>query len=228
MCTQTPGGWFEKEIILVQCSCVYYILTISLSNEKIKKIKIDILVNLCYYNGGDRMSNEELNAIFGSIGDSISDIFDKDSSLYKETTLVNSIKSATKEDTLDPLTVALSEATHLDDKKDRYITLAKLYTSNMQKNIFRNQFDLNKEYPDVTIDEWNDFLTDRIVSVYINKHKRTLLKAAAEDNLANPIAKNKRDNLQLIRNIEEQEQSENNRNICIIRLPNIYDEDNNE
>lgn len=177
------------------------------------------------------MSNEELNAIFGSIGDNISDIsdiFDKDSSLYKETTLVNSIKSATKEDTLDPLTVALSEATHLDDKKDRYITLAKLYTSNMQKNIFRNQFDLNKEYPDVTIDEWNDFLTDRIVSVYINKHKRTLLKAAAEDNLANPIAKNKRDNLQLIRNIEEQEQSENNRNICIIRLPNIYDEDNNE
>jgi hypothetical protein len=171
------------------------------------------------------MSNEELNAIFGSIGDNISDIFDKDSSLYKETTLVNSIKSATKEDTLDPLTVALSEATHLDDKKDRYITLAKLYTSNMQKNIFRNQFDLNKEYPDVTIDEWNDFLTDRIVSVYINKHKRTLLKAAAEDNLANPIAKNKRDNLQLIRNIEEQEQSENNRNICIIRLPNIYDDE---
>lgn len=169
------------------------------------------------------MSNEELNEIFGSI-----DIFDKDSALYKETSTINSIKAATKEERMDPLTTALSEATHLDEKKDRYIQLAKLYTEDMQKNIFRNQFDLNKEYPDITIDEWNDFLTDRIVSVYINKHKRTLLKAAAEDNLANPIAKNKRDNLQLIRNIEEQEQSENNRNICIIRIPDIYDEDNNE
>ena len=183
--------------------------------------EIDILLNLCYYNGGDRMSNEELNAIFGSID---ADIFDKDSSLYKQTTTINTIKSSSKEDRLDPLTIALSEATHLEDKKDRYIHLAGLYTEDMQKNIFRNQFDLNKYYPDVTIDEWNDFLTDRIVSVYINKHKRTLLKAAAEDNLANPIAKNKRDNLQLIRNIEEQEQSENNRNICIIRIPNIYDE----
>lgn len=167
------------------------------------------------------MSNEELNEIFGSIN---SDIFDKDSSLYKETAVLNNIKATSKEDKLDPLTIALSEATHLGDIKDRYITLAKLYTDDMQHNIFRNQFDLNRLYPDITIDEWNDFLTDRIVSVYINKHKRTLLKAAAEDNLANPVAKNKRDNLQLIRNIEEQEQSENNRNICIIRIPNIYDE----
>ena len=185
--------------------------------------EIDYLEKICYYNGGDNMSNEELNEIFGSVGEAF-DIFDKDSALYKETATINSIKAATKEDKMDPLTTALSEATHLDEKKDRYIQLAKLYTENMQKNIFRNQFDLNKEYPEVTIDEWNDFLTDRIVSVYINKHKRTLLKAAAEDNLANPIAKNKRDNLQLIRNIEEQEQSENNRNICIIRIPDIYDE----
>ena len=166
------------------------------------------------------MSNEELNEIFGSIDT----IFDKDSAIYKQTATMNSIKAATKEEKMDPLTVALSEATHLDNKKDRYIELARLYTDDMQKNIFRNQFDLNTVYPDATVDEWNDFLTDRIVSVYINKHKRTLLKAAAEDNLANPVAKNKRDNLQLIRNIEEQEQSENNRNICIIRIPDIYDE----
>lgn len=170
------------------------------------------------------MSNEELNEIFGSIDT----IFDKDSAVYKQTATINSIKAATKEEKMDPLTVALSEATHLDNKKDRYIELARLYTDDMQKNIFRNQFDLNTVYPTATVDEWNDFLNDRIVSVYINKHKRTLLKAAAEDNLANPIAKNKRDNLQLIRNIEEQEQSENNRNICIIRIPDIYDEDNNE
>ena len=180
---------------------------------------------MCYYIYGDKMSNEELNAIFGSIN---ADIFDKDSSLYRETSLVNSIKSSSKEDRLDPLTVALSEATHLGELKDRYTYLASLYTEDMQHNIFKNQFDLNRAYPSVTIDEWNDFLNDRIVSVYINKHKRTLLKAAAEDNLSNPTAKNKRDNLQLIRNIEEQEKSENNRNICIIRIPDIYDEDNNE
>ena len=61
------------------------------------------------------------------------------------------------------------------------------------------------------------------MSVYINKHKRTLLKAAAEDNLANPVARNKRDSLQLIRSIEEQENSEHNKNICIIRIPDIYE-----
>ena len=102
--------------------------------------------------------------------------------------------------------------------------MANLYTADMRANIFRNQFDLNKEYPLYTIDEWNNFLIDRIVSVYISKHKRTILKAAAEDNLHNPISKNKRDSIQLIKNLEEQEQMENNNNICIIRIPDIYDE----
>ena len=63
------------------------------------------------------------------------------------------------------------------------------------------------------------------MSTYISKHKRTLLKSAAEDNLANPLAKNKRDNLQLIKNIEEQEQTDSKKNICIIRIPDIYDEE---
>ena len=95
----------------------------------------------------------------------------------------------------------------------------------MQLNIFRNQFQLAKNYPDYSVDEWNDFLNDRIVKVYITKHKRTLLKASAEDNLANPLAKNKRDNLKLIENLQAQEDSENAHNIVIMRVPNIYDED---
>ena len=99
-----------------------------------------------------------------------------------------------------------------------------MYTSNMEDNIFKDQFGLAKEYPDTTRDEWNDFLSDRIVSVYINKHKRTMLKNVAELNLANPIAKNKRDNLKLIENLKQQEASEQNKNICIIRIPDIYDE----
>jgi hypothetical protein len=167
------------------------------------------------------MSEKEIDDIFGT-----SAIFDKDSSLYRESTLVNSVKKETREEDDDPLQLALSQATHLNETvKDKYIRLAELFTSDMQHNLFKNQFDLANAYPSATIDEWNDFLSDRIVSLYIKKHKRTLLKNTAEDNLANPFAKNKRDNLQLIKNIEQEEQTENNKNICILRLPDIYDED---
>lgn len=176
---------------------------------------------MCYNVTGDSMTEQELDAIFGT-----SALFDKDSSEYKEANIYSSIEKEKRKLTLeDPLSVALSQATHLDDnKKERYNYLASLYTADMAKNIFKNQFDLAEKYSNTTVDEWNDFLADRIVSVYIQKHKRTLLKAAAEDNLANPTAKNKRDNLQLIKNLEEQEQLENNRNICIIRIPDIYDD----
>lgn len=167
------------------------------------------------------MNIEELNDIFGNS----EVLFDRGSAEYREAYNTNQIIKETRKQEDDPLTLSLSEATHLEDKKEKYIKLAQLYTGDMHNNIFKNQFDLNKSYPEYSIDEWNDFLTDRIVSVYINKHKRTLLKAVAEDNLSNPIAKNKRDNLQLIKNLEEQEQSEQNKNICIIRIPNIYDEE---
>lgn len=168
------------------------------------------------------MTEEELEAIFTS-----SELYDKDSMEYKKSKYLSSVSKDRRNYSIeDPLTTALEQATHLDEaKKKRYRYIAESYLENMEKNIFRNQFELARAYDDITIDEWNDFLADRIVSVYIQKHKRTLLKAAAEDNLANPLAKNKRDNLQLIKNIEEQEQSEANKNICIIRLPDIYDEE---
>lgn len=166
------------------------------------------------------MSEKEIDDIFGT-----STIFDKDSSVYRESVLVNSIKQEVAHDEEDPLQLALTQATHLDDNtKSRYLYLAELYTSDMEHNLFKNQFNLATAYADTTIDEWNDFLSDRIVSVYIKKHKRTLLKNTAEDNLANPFAKNKRDNIQLIKNLEAEEQAENNRNICIMRIPDIYDE----
>ena len=95
-------------------------------------------------------------------------------------------------------------------------------------NIFRNQFELHENYPDVSADEWNDFLNDRIVSTYLSRHKRTLLKSAAEDNLANPLAKNKRDNLKLIENIEQQERKEAQKNIVIMRIPDIYGDEDEE
>ena len=167
------------------------------------------------------MTEREIDDIFGT-----STIFDKDSALYRETAITNSIRQESKVEEEDPLQVALSQATHLDETvKSRYIYLADLYTSDMEHNLFKNQFNLCNDYANTTIDEWNDFLSDRIVSVYIKKHKRTLLKNTAEDNLANPFAKNKRDNLQLIKNLEAEEQAENNRNICIMRIPDIYDEE---
>lgn len=166
------------------------------------------------------MSNEELNEIFAST----EGLFDKDSKEYQARVALN--KAIEIDNTPDPLATALGEATHLDeDTKQRYTYIANIYTSDMQKNILKDQFELNKDYPDITIDEWNDFMSDRIVSTYIAKHKRTLLKAAAEFNLALPGAKNKRDSLQLIKTIEDAEQGEMNKNICIIRIPDIYDEE---
>lgn len=165
--------------------------------------------------------------IFGATEDQTQfDILDKSSSSYKEAQTLNaSIREDLSSKDEDPLTKALSEATHIkDDVKQRYIDLAEIYLSDMQHNIFRNQFELNREYPEVSADEWNNFVNDRIVKVYITKHKRTMLRAAAEDNLANPLARNKRDNLKLIENLDAQEQSEVDKNIVIMRIPDIYDD----
>ena len=166
------------------------------------------------------MTQAELDEIFAST----EGLFDKDSKEYQAQVALN--KQTDVDNSLDPLAESLSEATHLDDAtKARYTYLANLYTSSMKKNILQDQFELNKDYPDVTPDEWNNFLSDRIVSTYITKHKRTLLKAAAEFNLALPGAKNKRDSLQLIKNIEDAEQGEQNKNVVILRIPDIYDEE---
>lgn len=154
-------------------------------------------------------------------------LLDRSSSEYRKAKVENEyIREELSRKEEEPLTKALSEASHLkDDKKALFIKLSTLYLDNIQDNIFKNQFDLNKLYPEITADEWNDFLNDRIVATYLSRHKRTLLKAAAEDNLANPLAKNKRDNLKLIENIEEQEKLEAHKNIVIMRIPDIYDEE---
>ena len=171
--------------------------------------------------------NKEIDDIFSSINTKTleDNIFSRDSSDYKEAQFVNAVNRE-RNNVDDPLTVSLREAQHIKDEiKDKYITLAELYLSDMQDNLFKNQFQLAEKYLDYSADTWNDFLSDRIVSVYIQKHKRTLLKTAAEDNLANPLAKNKRDNLKLIENIKSEEQQEAQKNIVILRLPDIYDED---
>jgi hypothetical protein len=169
---------------------------------------------------------DEINDIFSSMNNISleNNIYSRDSSEYKEAEMLNKVNRE-RNNIDDPLTVSLKEAKHIkDDIKDKYIHLAELYLEDMQKNLFKNQFQLEESYPEYTADEWNDFLSDRIVSVYIQKHKRTLLKTAAEDNLVNPYAKNKRDNLKIIEGIKNEEQQESQKNIVILRIPDIYDD----
>lgn len=170
--------------------------------------------------------SDEINDIFSSMNPKNveNDIYSRDSSEYREAQMLNRLNRE-ENNIEDPLTTSLKEAKHIkDDVKDTYIHLAELYLEDMQDNLFRNQFQLAEKYAEYSADIWNDFLSDRIVGVYIQKHKRTLLKTAAEDNLANPFAKNKRDNLKLIENIKEEEQQEAQKNVVIIRIPDIYDE----
>ena len=176
------------------------------------------------------MTEQELESLFKEDNEKLKDsVFNKDSSEYKKSTVENGKLRKSLSDRVDPLSESLQEATHLDDDtKDKYIDLAELYTKELEENIFRNQFELARAYPKYTYNDWNDFLVDRIVATFVSKHKRTLLKAAAEDNLANPLAKNKRDNLQLIKNIEDQQSKDSKNNICIIRIPDIYSDGGEE
>lgn len=153
-------------------------------------------------------------------------ISNRDSFAYRKAHTENKFlrEEASKKDET-PLTASLLAATHITPTiKEKYAHMASVFLEDMRNNIFRNQFELEEEYPTISADEWNDFLNDRIVSTYLSRHKRTLLKSAAEDNLANPLAKNKRDNLKLIENIEREEQGDKEKNILIIRIPDIYEQ----
>ena len=131
-------------------------------------------------------------------------------------------RRAERENQTDPLEQSLEEATHIGEKKKAHlIELARLYLEDMKDNLLKDQFDLADFYPGTTADEWTEFLSDRIVSTYIKKHKNTLLKISAERNLADPYAKNKRDNLTLMKNIKEEEQ-EDKQMVVIMRLPDKY------
>lgn len=129
-----------------------------------------------------------------------------------------------REEDVDPLIESLSESTHINEgKKQKLIHLAQLYLPDMRDNLLKDQFDLADAYPETTADEWSDFLSDRVVSTYIKKHKNTLLRISAERNLSDPYAKNKRDNLTLIKNIKEEEK-EDKQLVVIMRLPDKYEE----
>ena len=168
---------------------------------------------------------EEIKKFFGEAKAVKPNIADRRSMDYQEAYLEGQKVETERKNRVDPLVDSLNQAEHLDEaRKKDMIELAELYLSNMRDNIFRDQFELNEEYPNVSIDEWNDFLADRIVRTYIDKHKRTLLKNKAESSLATPDSKNKKDNLQLLKEMSEADMKENVSNIVIMRIPDIYGE----
>ena len=169
---------------------------------------------------------EEIERLFGGEKKVQPNIADRKSMEYQEAYNEGQRVHSERINRVDPLVESLQQAEHLDsDRKAKMIEIAELYLSEMRDNIFRDQFELNEAYPNISIDEWNDFLADRIVSTYIGKHKRTLLKNKAESSLATPQSKNKKDNLQLLKEMSDADSRENVSNIVIMRIPDIYGEE---
>lgn len=130
-----------------------------------------------------------------------------------------------REHETDPLIDSLKESVHINEStKEKLIHLAKLYLSDMKNNMLKDQFDLAEKYKGTNADDWTTFLVDRVVSTYITKHKNAMLKVKAEMNLADPYAKNKRDNLNLLKRLDEKDE-EDKQQIVIIRIPNKYGDD---
>lgn len=164
---------------------------------------------------------EEIDKIFGNVNTTPIDLsaFDKDSLDGLEAKRLAKVR----ENETDPLVESLKESIHINEAtKENMIRLAELYLSDMKANMTKDQFELAEKYKDTTADEWTTFLVDRVVSTYITKHKNALLKVRAEQNLADPYAKNKRDNITLLQRLDEKDK-EDKQDIVIIRIPYKYE-----
>lgn len=167
---------------------------------------------------------EEIDKVFSNVNTSPinTDIFDKDSLDGLEAQRLKKVR----ENETDPLIESLKESVHINEStKELMLHLAELYLSDMKSNMAKDQFELADKYPDTTADDWTTFLMDRVVSTYIAKHKNALLKVRAELNLADPYAKNKRDNLTLLQRLDDKEKEEK-QDIVIIRIPSKYGDAN--
>ena len=164
---------------------------------------------------------DEIDKIFGNVNTTPIDLsaFDKDSLDGLEAKRLAKVR----ENETDPLIDSLKESIHINENtKANMIRLAEMYLADMKSNMTKDQFELADKYKDTTADEWTTFLVDRVVSTYITKHKNALLKVRAELNLADPYAKNKRDNLTLLARLDEKDK-EDKQDIVIIRIPSKYE-----
>ena len=102
------------------------------------------------------------------------------------------------------------------NKKELFLSMTRLFVSDTRTNLFLDQFALNEKYPRYTLDNWVDYLSDRIVTAYITKHRKVRMKSIAEMQLLNPDTSNKTQSLKMLKDLEI---TKKDNNIVIYRIP---------
>ena len=102
------------------------------------------------------------------------------------------------------------------EKKELFLSMTRLFVSDTRTNLFLDQFALNEKYPRYTLDNWVDYLSDRIVTAYITKHRKVRMKSIAEMQLLNPDTSNKSQSLKMLKDLET---TKKDNNIVIYRIP---------
>lgn len=102
------------------------------------------------------------------------------------------------------------------EKKELFLSMTRLFISDPRTNLFLDQFALNEKYPRYTLDNWVDYLSDRIVTAYITKHRKVRMKSIAEMQLLDPDTSNKSQSLKMLKDLET---TKKDNNIVIYRIP---------
>lgn len=100
--------------------------------------------------------------------------------------------------------------------KELFLAMTRLFVSDARTNLFLDQFALNEKYPRYTLDNWVDYLSDRIVTAYITKHRKVRMKSIAEMQLLDPDTNNKTQSLKMLKDLES---NKKDNNIVIYRIP---------
>lgn len=102
------------------------------------------------------------------------------------------------------------------EKKELFLSMTRLFISDPRTNLFLDQFALNEKYPRFSLDNWVDYLSDRIVTAYITKHRKVRMKSIAEMQLLDPDTSNKSQSLKMLKDLET---NKKDNNIVIYRIP---------
>lgn len=102
------------------------------------------------------------------------------------------------------------------EKKELFLSMTRLFIADPRTNLFLDQFALNEKYPRYTLDNWVDYLSDRIVTAYITKHRKVRMKSIAEMQLLDPDTSNKSQSLKMLKDLET---TKKDNNIVIYRIP---------
>ena len=163
------------------------------------------------------LSKEEIDrAIYSPLSSSKSDDL---ISLAKRTTpeAISNHLERLNDPENNELYVSLLEAEYLNPKqKELFLEMTRAFVSSSKTNLFLDQFALNELYPRYTLDNWVDYLSDRVVSSYITKHRKVRMKSIAEMHLLDPDTNNKTQSLKMLKDLES---NKKDNNIVIYRIP---------